>query len=63
MVRTVDLEVLAKKHLEKIYAKVHGNAEKLSTKQALRHQKDCIKLTERWSMETLAQTIGYPQSL
>jgi uncharacterized protein YprB with RNaseH-like and TPR domain len=29
----------------------------------LRHQKDCIKLTERWSMETLAQTIGYPQVL
>jgi GNAT superfamily N-acetyltransferase len=63
MVHTIDLEVLAGKHLEKIYAKVHGNEDKLSPKQALRHQKDCVKLTERWSMETLTQTIGYPQLL
>jgi GNAT superfamily N-acetyltransferase len=59
MTKTLDLKLLAGSRFEKIYAKVHGNREKLSTKQALRHQQDCVKLTEQWSMETLVQTTGY----
>ncbi len=63
MVHTLDLELLAGKNLNKIYAKVHGNKEKLSLKQSLRHQQDYIKLTQRWSMENLSHTIGYPKAL
>jgi len=54
MIRTLDVEGLIGKKLEKIYAKVHDNEIKLTPTQLLRYENDRLKLGSKCSFETLS---------
>jgi len=54
MIQTDTLETLIGRNIEKIYAKVHGNAINFTPKQLVRYENDRIKLLSKCNFEALS---------
>jgi hypothetical protein len=54
MIQTDTLETLIGRNIEKIYAKVHGNAINLTPNQLVRYENDRIKLVSKCNFEALS---------